>query len=132
VTSLATCSYQEFDPSMGQPVRISLGTPKFKLGWRLPREGLMELAPQGRYFNAPQAEFTRRYLEQLDSYGPAHLLHLFTDLAQDDRPLVLLCFERNVRSGADCHRRRFAEWWFQNTGEQVPELGGLYAEERLL
>jgi hypothetical protein len=35
------------------------------------------------------------------------------------KPLALLCFERDRK---DCHRSAFAEWWEQQTGENVTEL----------
>ena len=126
MTSLATCSYYEFRPSMGQPVRISLGIPRFKISWELPSRCLWELTPRGRYFHAEPAEFARQYLAQLDRYGTARLHEIFTALATGN-PLILLCFETNVRSGADCHRRLFAEWWLEQTGEAIPEI-----EERKL
>jgi hypothetical protein len=37
------------------------------------------------------------------------------------RRLVLLCFE-NVLAGESCHRRMFAEWWKDKSGQEVPEL----------
>jgi hypothetical protein len=92
----------------------------------------MELAPRWHYFHDPPEEFARKYLEQLDRYGPSRLHEIFTGLDKGEGPLTLLCFERNVRSAADCHRRRFADFWFERTGEYVPELGGLYADRRLL
>jgi hypothetical protein len=104
---------------MGQPVRISLGVPKFKVSWQLPPECLWELTPRGRYFHAEPAEFAREYLAQLDRYGTARLHSIFTRLATGDR-LLLLCFERN---SADCHRRLFSQWWLEQTGEAIPEIG---------
>lgn len=47
----------------------------------------------------------------------------------DGRPLILLCFERRARSGANCHRRRFAEYWELHTGEIIPEIGGRTPEQ---
>jgi rubrerythrin len=35
--------------------------------------------------------------------------------------LVLLCFE-DVLAGESCHRRTFAQWWEEQTGQEVPEL----------
>lgn len=130
MTSLATCSFYEFRPDMGQPVRISLGVPKFRLSWRLPSVRLEELTPRGWYFRAPPEVFARKFLEQLDQVGVDRLRGIFEDTLEGDGPLVLLCFERDVRSGNDCHRRRFADWWQKNTGEFVPELGGKYASNR--
>jgi Protein of unknown function, DUF488 len=120
VTSLATSSYHAYRPEMGQPVRISLGVPRFKLSWELPPNPLWELTPRGRYFHAEPAEFAREYRAQLDRYGTARLHEIFTALATGDR-LLLLCFER---SGADCHRRLFSQWWLEHTGEIIPEVGG--------
>jgi hypothetical protein len=37
-----------------------------------------------------------------------------------ERPLALLCFE-DVHAGQLCHRRMFAAWWHEQTGELLPE-----------
>ena len=129
MVALATCSYQEFREDMGQPVRISLGVPKFPLSWELPSSCLWELTPRGHYFHDPPDVFAEKYLAQLDRYGPARLHEIFTALATGEAPLVALCFERNVKSAADCHRRLWAAFWFERTGEYVPELGGMYADQ---
>jgi len=36
--------------------------------------------------------------------------------------VVLLCHEDLSKPGAWCHRRMFAEWWTQHTGDMVEEL----------
>jgi hypothetical protein len=116
--SLATCSFQDYRPKMGRPVRISLVSPR----WRCAASdatALPDLAPHPSYFRAPPAVFTQRYLAQLDRVGVARLWEQFQALA-DGRPLVLLCFERDA---ADCHRKLFAEWWLELTDEVIPELG---------
>ena len=76
-------------------VRISLGTPKWKLGYNLDAE-MPDLMP---------------ILSQLQR---------FESLGKD---VVLLCYE-DIRKGPDdwCHRRTFADWWQQRTGEVIPEL----------
>jgi Protein of unknown function, DUF488 len=121
MTYLATCSFRDFRAEMGKPVRISLGRPKFRCDAN-GATSLWDLTPRGSYFHAEPDEFARRYIAQLDRVGVARLLKQFREL-DDGRPLILLCFERNVRSGADCHRRRFAEWWLEQTGEIIPEIG---------
>ena len=42
---------------------------------------------------------------------------------QPDKDIVLLCYE-DVRKGESdwCHRTMFAKWWFEKTGEVIPEL----------
>jgi hypothetical protein len=116
---------------MGQAVRISLGLPRF---WKtIPR--LTELNPPRKYFDAKPWVFAPKYIEHLDSIGPDHIQEQIRELQYEfvelqhksGTPLVLLCFEKNVRGPIDCHRRRFAEWWYLKTGEWVPELGGRYA-----
>ena len=77
--------------------------------------------PHPSYFRAAPEVFDRRYLAQLDRVGVNRLLQQFQAL-DDGRPLVFLCFERNVTSGADCHRRLFAEHWLEQTGEIIPEI----------
>ena len=37
------------------------------------------------------------------------------------RRLVILCFE-DVLAGHFCHRRVWAGWWHERTGQSVPEL----------
>jgi len=117
---LATCSFWDYRPEMGRPVRISLSRPKYP---RIePDDSLWELTPHPSYFRAEPEVFDRCYLAQLDKVGVERLRQQFQEL-DDGRPLVFLCFERNVRSGDDCHRRLFAEFWLERTGEIIPEIG---------
>ena len=60
----------------------------------------------------------------------AQLLGLWTHQTQesyiptdeDDRqPLLLLCFEDTAK-GEQCHRRVFADWWLEQTEQDLPEL----------
>jgi hypothetical protein len=118
-----TCSYSAFRPDMGTPVRITLGGPRQpeptgRAHWLY----VAELAPRGWYFRS--AEFDRHYTAQLDRYA-AGIEEKLTRLGEaTGSPLVLLCFERRIRGPADCHRRSFAQWWQERTGQQVPELDG--------
>jgi hypothetical protein len=122
--SLATCSYFEYKPEMGQAVRISLGLPRF---WKtIPR--LTELNPPKKYFDAKPWVFAPKYIEYLETITAYRIQEKIEGLQREfEGTLVLLCFEKNVRGPIDCHRRRFAEWWYLKTGEWVPELGGRYA-----
>ena len=58
---------------------------------------------------------------------------LLTDCAEraKNQHLVLLCFEDLTQPGLKCHRRLFATWWHENTGEAVPELEPDVRQDRL-
>lgn len=118
--TLATCSYSEWHPDMGAMVRITLGNARGKT----PDFEVPDLAPRRAYFNAPTEEFIRKYRLQLNAYGVPHFQQIFTTMTDiaSGAPLVLCCFERLNRQG-ECHRRDFACWWYENTGEDIPELG---------
>jgi hypothetical protein len=122
VFDLATSRYQAGDLILASrlvPVGISIGEPKFPLGY--PLLFFRRLAPWGLREIGDEAEFTLSYRDQLDAIGlPAirrDLHRLSTD--HDGRGLVLLCFEP---PGVFCHRRVFAAWFEEQTGEHVPEL----------
>ena len=79
------------------------------------------LAPSWRLLAAAKSgaidegEYTRRYrAEVLSKLDPATVR---ADLGED---VVLLCWEN---SGAFCHRRLVAEWFEENLGVSVPEMG---------
>lgn len=130
MVELATCSYSEFRESMGLPVQVSLGLPKFQLWYAADwnQQRVWEITPRHAYLRASDGEFTRRYLEQVQGYGADAIRRKFENLARvsgADR-LVLLCFEGLRTKGPNaCHRRMFAKWWEQETGEVVPELGAM-------
>lgn len=135
MTDLATCSYSEFDPAMGIPVRTSLGVPR----WPLPYEHdwkkaqVWEITPRRDYLRASDAEYTRRFYAQLAEAGVAGIQRSFdrVQAAMGPGTLVLLCFE-NVRAKGwhSCHRRMFADWWFSETGQIVEEFGSSPDRER--
>lgn len=123
----ATCTYQEFDPSYGIPVRATVGYPRFKLRYQL-SANMPDVAP-GKWFNSVSDEkFIEMYFAKLDSVGVAAVrseaeaireaAHRITD------PVVLLCFDKLWLHPEElCHRRLFAQWWEDHTGEEVPEFG---------
>ena len=91
-------------------VGISIGTPKFKLAYRL--ENL--------------EDFKKAYYEKLNGIGKDRIINMVMkmerDAAAQGKDLVLLCYE-DVRIPEDwCHRTVFAEWWVENTGEIIEEL----------
>lgn len=107
------------------PVGISIGQPKFKLGYEL-REQCYSLAPKGYMLRMDIESFKKAYYEKLEGIGTEKIISMVNRLdekAQNEgKDLVLLCYE-DVRVPADwCHRTIFAEWWAEQTGELIEEL----------
>lgn len=103
-------------------VRISLGTPKWDLGYRLDGE-FKDLMPFGlfREYDTYEA-FKPAYFERLDRIGVARIerqLAYFDSLGKD---VVLLCYEDIRKPGDWCHRTAFAEWYKLRTGKTIEEL----------
>lgn len=107
------------------PVGISIGQPKFPLGYQL-REQCYSLAPKGYMLNMEIESFRQAYYEKLDGIGTEKIINMVTRLDEkarnEKKELVLLCYE-DVRVPEDwCHRTIFAEWWAENMGEIIEEL----------
>jgi hypothetical protein len=100
VTILHTCSYRAWRPELGQPVRTSLGKPK----WLLPEAAswpvLWEATPRSDYFDASAAEFDRRYIGQLERYGARRIARRLGEIAHQTGAGVLLlcCFRGRARA----------------------------------
>lgn len=134
--TLFTNRYQEFRPPQGVPVRITRGAPRFKLPYSL-AHSVRELAPRKEYFSRPLPEFKVAYRGDLDRLGARKVADVLRPIAEaeQDHRLVLLCFEDLADPAQWCHRRVFAGWWKDNTGDEVRELGpmaGRYEQETLL
>ena len=123
---LATCSFREFRPEMGQPIRITRGHPRWRLPYRLAGT-VPELAPDAIEWAMKDdpAGFAARYQARMDYLTPEWIANTLRFQFPDGR-LVLLCFEQvwgQLLPPAEvCHRRAFAEWWESKTDDQVPEL----------
>ena len=125
--NLSTSRYQAKDlilESGALAVGITRYPPRWKLAYPIVRLAL--LAPSAALLGSLRAGrigedvFEFRYSGGLDDLGIARVrLELETITAGRDG--VLLCFE-NVHNNERCHRRVFAKWWRQQTGEGVPEL----------
>jgi hypothetical protein len=95
--------------------------------WPLPYElagNLTPLAPVGLREIEDRGEFERRYVERLERFGVERartILRGFAD-AYEAPGCVLLCFEDLAKPGEWCHRRVFAAWWEEQTGQPVQEL----------
>ena len=76
----------------------------------------------------PDEEFVPRYRARLERDGAGAIQARFDKLHElYRRPLMLLCFEKDV-AVEPCHRRAFADWWLEQTGQLVPEADGLDAD----
>ncbi|MFE7277238.1 hypothetical protein [Streptomyces sp. NPDC057623] len=131
--TLFTNRYQEFKPPQGVPVRITLGAPRFKLPYSL-THSVRELAPRRDYLSEPEPAFTTAYRADLDQLGPERIaarLRQITEAERDHR-LVLLCFEDLAKPGLWCHRRMFAAWWKEVTGDEVRELSPMDQQGTLM
>ena len=104
-------------------VRISLGTPKWPIGYNLDAE-MKDLMPFGLLGKFERYEdFERAYFERLDQKGVQRIFSQLQRFERLGKDVVLLCYE-DIRKGQDdwCDRRTFADWWLKNTGEALPEL----------
>lgn len=101
-------------------VRISLGAPKWPLGYTIVGE-IKELIPFGLLQINDRDLYEKRYRERLDRIGPDRIQEVL-DRFGVNKPVVLLCYE-DVRDLSQwCHRSMFAQWWLEKTGEIVDEL----------
>ncbi len=109
--------------SCAVPVQMSVGVPEWPLGFTVSAQ-LLEVAPDPWTLGIADAErFRQLYFAKLEQIGLARIrqaLHAICERTGKEA-VVLLCFE-NVANGATCHRRLFADWWQQRTGEVVEEL----------
>ncbi|MGW1989602.1 hypothetical protein [Embleya sp. NPDC001921] len=129
IPRLATCTYQEFAPHMGTPVRTTVGHPRFPLSYQLgghatlitPTRDLLKVNARDAY------EWGyRRLLNERGIDAIAAELAAIARANDPGRPIVLLCFDRLDRLKPPdnwCHRSFAATWYAEQTGEPVPELG---------
>ncbi|MER6086751.1 hypothetical protein [Streptomyces bluensis] len=134
--TLFTNRFQAFQPPQGVPVRITLGAPRFKLPYSL-THSVRELAPRRDYLSQPEPEFSTAYRADLDQLGSERIAARLRQItqAEGDHRLVLLCFEDLADPAQWCHRRIFAAWWKDTTGDTVRELGpmaGQYEQGTLM
>jgi len=104
-------------------VRVSLGTPKWDLGYRIDGElkDLMPFGLLGKYDNDMEG-FRREYYARLDRVGVTRILQQIQRFGPSDHDIVLVCYEDIRKPENWCHRTMFAEWWRERTGEVIEEL----------
>lgn len=115
-------SNKELQTGKYTAVRISIGTPRWPLGYKLDGE-IKELMPFGMKDIEDKETFRPLYYDRLEKFGFERIdaqLKRYQSLGKD---VVLLCYE-DVRKGPHnwCHRSVFADWWLKETGEVIPEL----------
>lgn len=103
-------------------IRISVGTPRWTLGYKLAGE-MKDLMPFGLYNEKDAERFRQLYYAKLDRIGVDVIAQKLKGLEALGKPVVLLCFE-DIRKGDGnwCHRRIFADWWHMKTGGIIDEL----------
>jgi hypothetical protein len=122
--ALVTGRYQLNEFGGRLPIGITRRLPRWKLPYALAAT-VMEAAPTAAQLKiSGDAEFTRSYRARLDEFGVGHFRRVFSEIARkhDKLSLALLCYEDLTKPGEFCHRRVFAQWWQEQTGQEVPEL----------
>lgn len=104
-------------------VRISLGTPKWPLGYVIESHipMLMPAGIFGKYDSDPDA-FRVAYYQILEKAGVNKIRNALARYEIYGKDVVLLCYEDIRKPGNYCHRTMFADWWKIKTGQEIPEL----------
>jgi hypothetical protein len=122
---LATCSYKEFLPEYGVPVRFTAGYPRFlRLEYKIAGHAKL-ITPLRTFLDLPYDAYRVAYLRHVESAGVTAIAVELRAIAPTGR-IVLLCFEdlgNPKKPDLWCHRSMFADFWQRKTGREVPELG---------
>lgn len=135
---IATCSFGEYRPEMGMPVRCSVGAPKW---FQHPHACWSNVYPERHWLHLPYDRYLPRYLAKLDEHGPKVLKADLAAMAKTFRArnggpvpktAVLLCYEKLSKPmpGGEtnwCHRTMLANWLIDNLNVPVVELGAVPA-----
>ena len=119
-----TSRYQNTELENGEytVVGVTLGAPKFRLGYSL-SGNIKEIAPPGFLFKEYNRErFTVRYRENIEKIGVTVIADILDGYKSLGKDVVLCCFEDVRKPNEWCHRQVFAEWWYEKTGELIEEL----------
>lgn len=103
------------------PVRISLGAPRWKIAYVI-AGAIRDLMPVGLIKIESPDEFRSLYYKRLDEIGVERIRLQIEQFERLGKPVVLLCFEDVRNPDFWCHRRVFADWWLEKTGELIEEL----------
>lgn len=126
---IATCSFGEFRPEMGYPIRTSIGAPKW---FSHPYMNWDNVFPKRYFLSLEYDDYRPRYMEMLHKHGVEKLRGDLEFMSEEYakvndgevRPLVLLCYEKLSKGPANwCHRTMIAEYLETDFGTNVVELG---------
>lgn len=125
---LVTTTYQNLGKLVKQgcmsytPIRTTRGAPRFPLPYETKTTAL-GVMPDARLLSLCESDFRREYRKRLDLVGFPSIAAELDGLKQTGKPLALLCFcKTHSGEAAFCHRHIFAEWWKDQTGEEIVEL----------
>lgn len=99
-------------------ISIAVGNPRYAVPYKI--EDARSLKPYGIFGKYHGEEYKQKYFERLDFFGVDTILKELNRLRGDHENVILMCHEKDEN---ECHRRMFAEWWFNQTGEFIPEFG---------
>ena len=111
-------------------IRTSLGAPRWKLDYTI--AGVCrEIMPDRPMLGLGFHEYEVAYRAKLERVGADVIQQAFCELSQaaSGRDLILLCFEDLTKPDLWCHRRIFADWWTEKTGQVVLELKAAISAE---
>lgn len=114
-------SNKELQTGKYTAVRISVGTPRWSLGYKLD-DAIHELMPYKSLKIEDKEQSRQAYYSHLASVGVDKIAARLKALEAKGKPVVLLCYEDIRKSDNWCHRTFFAEWWFEQTGVKIEEL----------
>lgn len=102
-------------------IGITLGVPQFKLGYKI--KIIRAIGPTGEIFvfKNDEERYTDLYTAHLEMIGVERIRELIEEKAEGKDKVILLCFCDLTKRF--CHRRIFAKWWYERTGEFVAEWG---------
>lgn len=102
-------------------VRVSVGSPRWKVGYDIVG-AIKDLMPAGLRHIEDVNDFRPRYYEQLERVGVDRISEQIAKFELSGKLVVLLCFCDIRKPDWWCHRRVFADWWQEKTGEIIEEL----------
>lgn len=110
------------NPVIHTPIRISLGVPKFRIGYEI--AGSVELLmPTPQMLSlTDEAVYRKLYFDLLDRRGIRAIVDELRCVTTPVKETILLCFEDIRKPNTWCHRRMFADWAERQTGRTIDEL----------
>lgn len=104
-------------------VSIAVGNPRYSVPYEIVNAKIIK--PYGVFGKYHGIEYEQKYFERLDSYGVQAIAEELKKVAGNHENVILMCHERDWTT---CHRRMFAKWWFEKTGEVIPEIDSVGQE----